>query len=216
MRLFADRADAGRRLAAELRSWATQDVVVAGLPRGGVPVAFEVARSLRAPLDVIVVRKLGVPSHPELAMGALGEGGVRFIDDDVVRGLRVTQCALDAVERHERVELEQRVLMWRGDKPPVMVDGRTLIIVDDGIATGATARVACMVARARAAQRIVVAAPVAALPAVRALQSVADELVCLLAPGYLVSVGQWYADFTPTTDAEVSSLLLRAGERSPT
>src|ERR1019366_2009760 len=158
---FADRVDAGRRLAAKLGPLQGEDLVVVGLPRGGVPVALEVARALDAPLDVIVVRKLGGPVQPELGMGAIGEGGVRVLNAGVVRLARVSSDELATVERRERVELERRARRFRGDRPPVRLDGKTVVVVDDGIATGSTARAACQVARAQGASRIVLAVPVA-------------------------------------------------------
>jgi putative phosphoribosyl transferase len=205
--LFADRRDAGRRLGEALRSRAGPDVVVVGLPRGGVPVAYAIAQALNAPLDVIVVRKLGLPSRPEFGVGAIGEGGARIVDADVVRRARMTEDELAAVEQTERAELLRRVQRFRGDRPPLSLDGRTVIVVDDGIATGSTARAACEVARARGAQRVVLAVPVAAAGAVDALRDVADEVVALAVPVRFRSVGQWYVDFRPTTDQEVDEIL---------
>jgi putative phosphoribosyl transferase len=212
---FLDRTDAGRRLASELRAFRGQDVVVLGLPRGGVPVAAEIARALAAPLDVILVRKLGVPVQPELGMGAIGEGGVRIINPDVVKMARVTQRDVAAVEARERSELQRRAQRYRGDRPPAPVRGRTVIIVDDGIATGSTARAACQVARAQGAARVVLAAPVAP-PAVRnSLGSAADEVICLQTPAQFAAIGEWYADFSQTSDAEVVALLRQAEAELP-
>ncbi|WP_034593130.1 phosphoribosyltransferase [Hamadaea tsunoensis] len=208
MRPFADRAEAGRRLADELRHLAGGRLVVLGLPRGGVPVAAEVARVLRAPLDVIVVRKLGHPDQPEYAVGALGEQGARIL---MPAAARVDPGRLADVERAERATLHNRVIALRGGRPPVPLDGRTAIIVDDGIATGATAAAACHVARVRGAERIVLAAPVAPPQAYHELAEVADELVAVLVPPHFTAVGAWYADFTPTTDAEVARALAEAG-----
>jgi len=207
---FVDRADAGRHLARRLRHLGGADVAVLGLPRGGVPVAFEVAEELHAPLDVIVVRKLGVPFQPEYGFGAIGEGGARVIDDYVVRqtGLSGTQIA--EVEARERVLLDRRVSQLRGDAPPVPLTGRTAIIVDDGIATGSTARAACQVARARGARRVVLAAPVGSVEAAAALHRDADEVVCLHTPPRLFAIGEWYGDFSQVTDEEVTILLGKA------
>lgn len=207
---FTDRSDAGRRLAGRLASLRGTDIVVLGLPRGGVPVAFEIADALRAPLDVIVVRKLGVPYQPELAFGAIGEGGVRVLNNDVVVVSGMTAREMAAVERRERAELGARVRQFRGDRPPVSPAGRTALIVDDGVATGATARAACQVARAQGAARVVLAVPVAARDSVDALRAEVDDLICLETPKPFYGVGMWYGDFGQTTDAEVVDLLRRA------
>ncbi|MFD6112189.1 phosphoribosyltransferase family protein [Streptomyces yangpuensis] len=208
--LFTDRADAGERLAAALRHLHEERPVVLGLPRGGVPVAFPVARALGAPLDVIVVRKLGVPHHRELGFGAIGEGGVRVISEDIVRSSRVTRGDLEAVERAEEAELARRARRFRGDRPRVALDGRTVIVVDDGIATGATAAAACQVVRAQGAARVVLAVPVAPPDAVARLREETDEVVCLSAPRAFLAVGEWYRDFSQTSDEEVVSLLAQA------
>ncbi|MBZ9595941.1 phosphoribosyltransferase family protein [Streptomyces yangpuensis] len=208
--LFTDRADAGERLAAALRHLHEEHPVVLGLPRGGVPVAFPVARALGAPLDVIVVRKLGVPHHRELGFGAIGEGGVRVISEDIVRSSRVTREDLEAVERAEEAELARRARRFRGDRPRVALDGRTVIVVDDGIATGATAAAACQVVRAQGAARVVLAVPVAPPDAVARLREETDEVVCLSAPRAFRAVGEWYRDFAQTSDEEVVSLLAQA------
>jgi putative phosphoribosyl transferase len=210
--LFSDRRGAGRALASALSSFASSDVVTVGLPRGGVPVAFEVAQELHTPLDVVVVRKLGVPNHPELAMGAVGEGSARVVNDDVVRMARVSPDALDAVERRERDEVARRAKEFRGDWPRAPLDGRTVIVVDDGIATGSTARVACMLVRAQGAARVVLAAPVAPAGIETLLRPEADDVVCLLTPGDFSAVGQFYLDFSQVADAEVTRLLQRASE----
>jgi len=207
---FADRADAGRRLGERLESVCGEDAVVLGLPRGGVVVAFEVARRLDAPLDVIVVRKLGVPTRPELAMGAIGECRVRVINRDVVRRTRIGMEQIAAVEQRERDVLERRVARLRGGRAMPTLAGRTAIVVDDGIATGATASAACQVARVRAAAHVVMAAPVAAPTALDDVRRYADDVVCLETPDSFAGVGQWYADFTQNTDEEVSALLYRA------
>lgn len=212
---FADRVDAGRQLSPLVSHLRGQDVVVLGLPRGGVPVAFEVAQALQAPLDVIVVRKLGVPIQPELAMGAIGEGGVRIINPHVVRVARVSAERLAGVEARERRVLAQRADLLRGDQPAVALAGRTALIVDDGVATGSTARAACQVARARGAIRVIVAVPVAAADVVDALRADADDVICVLTPTWLSSIGEWYDDFSPTTDQEVRDLLARAAGPQP-
>ena len=212
---FANRADAGRQLARRLLPWRRQDVVVLGLPRGGVPVAFEVAQALDAPLDVIIVRKVGVPFQPELAMGAIGEGGTRVVDTDVVRAAGITDDEFAAVEARERAELERRAERLRGERARVPLAGRTAIIVDDGLATGSTARAACQVARASGAALVVVAAPVGPPGTVSALRAAADDVVCLERPWSFVAIGQWYDDFSPTPEDEVISLLARAASPAP-
>jgi putative phosphoribosyl transferase len=204
---FHDRADAGRRLADRLTAWQDEDVVVLGLPRGGVPVAAEVAVVLRAPLDVVVVRKLGVPFHHELAMGAVGEGGVLVIDESVVRSAGLDRGDVDDVAARERLELERRSALFRGARDRVPVAGRAAIVVDDGIATGSTMRAACRVVRAQGALRVLVAAPVGAPDALRRLAREADEVVCLESPMRFRSVGEWYDDFAQTADDEVLELL---------
>ena len=207
--LFADRIDAGRRLAERLWHLRDADPVVLALPRGGVPVAYQVAEALDAPLDVIVVRKLGVPFQPELGMGAIGEDGVRIVNPEVVRAARVTDDEIAAVERRERAELERRARRFRGDRPRVPLEGRTAIVVDDGIATGSTARAACQVARAHGAARVVLAVPVAPPGWTDRLDDDADDLVCLETPEQFWAIGQWYGDFTQTSDGEVVDLLER-------
>jgi len=200
---FRDRVEAGERLAQALMPWRGESVVVLGLPRGGVPVAAEIAHALGAPLDVLVVRKLGLPAQPELAMGAIGEGGVRVLNQTVVRTTGVSEADLARVEAVERAELARQAGRFRDDRPPVVLAGRTALIVDDGIATGATALVACQVARALGATRVVMAAPVAAPSSVRDVRAVADDVVCLETPTEFTAVGQWYDDFRPTTDDDV-------------
>ena len=211
---FADRADAGRRLAESLRFLVGQDVVVVGLPRGGVPVAFEVARALGAPLDVIVVRKLGVPVQPELGMGAVGEGGVRIVDREIVRRAGVSERELSTVEQRERAEVVRRSSRLRGDKTPVPLTGRTVIVVDDGMATGSTARAACQVVRAQGATRVVLAVPVGPEDIERRMRADADEIICLYKPVDFFAVGQFYDRFDQTIDREVVELLRRASERA--
>ncbi|HVE46637.1 MAG TPA: phosphoribosyltransferase [Acidimicrobiales bacterium] len=208
--LFENRADAGRRLAAQLQHLRGEGPVVVGLPRGGVPVAYEVAHALGAPLDVIVVRKLGVPFQPELAMGAIGEDGVRIVDPDVLRMVRVSPPELAAVEARERSELERRARRFRGGLARVPLEGRTAVIVDDGVATGSTARAACQVAREHGAARVVLAVPVAPPGWSARVGSGADELVCLATPEPFYAVGQFYADFTETSDQEVLTCIRSA------
>ncbi|MFE7586682.1 alpha/beta family hydrolase [Streptomyces gardneri] len=206
---FSDRTDAGRQLAARLDHLKGQDVVVLGLPRGGVPVAAEVADALDAPLDICLVRKLGVPHQPELAMGALGEGGVRVLNDQVLRETGVGERALAAVEEREHVELEQRTRRYRGSRPPVPLDGRTVVVVDDGLATGATALAACRVVRAKGAARIVLAVPVAPRGWTARLGGEADETVSVSEPDFFYAIGQFYRDFSQTPDEEVLDCLAR-------
>jgi putative phosphoribosyl transferase len=214
MWMFKDRVDAGKRLAHTLHSYRAQAPVVLGVPRGGVVVAAVVAKELGAPLDVIVVRKLGVPFQPELGMGAVGEGGVRVINDEVVRMAGVGADQLAAVEERERTEVEARAKRFRGVRPAVPLEDRTVIIVDDGIATGSTVKAACQLARAQGARRVVVAVPVGPSGVESRLGGAADEVVCLEQPSAFYGVGQWYDDFTQTTDAEVGELLTPAsGQR---
>ena len=214
--LFADRADAGRSLARELAFLRGSDVVILGLPRGGVPVAFEVARELDAPLDVIVVRKLGVPFQPELAMGAIGEGGIRIINHEVVHASLIGPDEIAAVEQRERQELERQARRFRAGRPRVDITGRTAVLVDDGVATGSTARAACEVARAQGAGRVMFAAPVGAPRSAQALvgRRSCDEVILLRTPASFRSVGQWYADFTPVPDAVVTALLQGTARRA--
>ena len=204
--VFRDRHAAGRALAAALAGHADDDAVVLALPRGGVPVAAEVARALGAPLDVIVVRKLGVPGHPEYAMGAIGEGGVRVLDGQVIRSMRVSDEALARVSEEERAELERRVRRYR-PRPPLALVGRTAVLVDDGMATGSTELAASQVASELGAARVVVAVPVASGAAVRELRRHVDEVVCLDAPADFRAVGQCYDDFSATSDEEVVAAL---------
>ena len=214
---FRDRRAAGERLAAELTTYAGRsDVLVLALPRGGVPVAFEVAEALRAPLDVFVVRKLGLPGHEEFAMGAIASGGVRVVDDEVLRHYRVSREALEAVSAAEQRELERREREYRGDRPFPEVRGRTVILVDDGLATGATMRAAVEALRLQQPAAVVVGVPVAAPETCDAFRDVADDIVCAATPHPFYAVGLWYEDFSQTGDDEVRALLARAAsERSP-
>lgn len=206
---FADRADGGRRLAERLAHLRGEDVVVVGLPRGGVPVAAEVAGALGAPLDVIVVRKIGVPFQPELGMGAIGEDDVRVVNDEVARLAGVTAEEWARVEARERAELERRARRFRAGRNRIPLSGRVVVVVDDGIATGSTARAACQVARAEGATRVVLATPVAPPGWTERLAGAADEFVCVATPEPFFAVGQFYADFTQTTDDEVIACLHR-------
>jgi putative phosphoribosyl transferase len=212
---YWDRRDAGRQLGMRLETLRGAQVVVLGLPRGGVPVASEVARALEAPLDVIVVRKLGVPYQPELAFGAIGEDGVRVINNGIVADANLTAAEMAQVETRERAELQRRVHRFRDGRPRIPVQGRTAVIVDDGIATGATARAACQVARTHGAARVVLAVPVAAQDSAAALADAADEVICLQTPQWLWAVGAWYHDFGQTSDDEVAGLLRNAAEGVP-
>ncbi|MFI6009985.1 phosphoribosyltransferase family protein [Streptomyces sp. NPDC051243] len=212
---YDDRRAAGRLLAEGLEELRGQDVVVLGLPRGGVPVAAEVALSLGAPLDVLVVRKLGVPGQPEWGFGAIGEHGVRVLNQDVIDAAGLRTGEREAVEEAERGELERRVRSYRGERAALPVAGRTALVVDDGLATGATAEAACRVVRGQGAARIVLAVPVGADRSVARLRSVADDVVCPHTHRILGSVGAWYRDFDQVTDAEVTSLLAQAAHPVP-
>lgn len=205
---FRDRAEAGRSLAGMLSDLSGRDdVMVLGIPRGGVPVAYEVAKALRAPLDVIVVRKLGFPGAEELAMGAIASGGVRVLNTEVLREAPVPQRTIDRVAARELKELERRERVYRGDRPAVDPRGRTVVVVDDGLATGSTMRAAVAALRQSQAASIIVAVPVGATSTCRRLARIADRLVCMIASDDFVAVGVWYEDFTPTTDDEVRRLL---------
>ena len=207
---FSDRVDAGRQLAARLGHLRGDRVVVLGLPRGGVPVAAEVAAALGAPLDVIVVRKLGVPFQPELGMGAVGEDGVKVINPEVVRGVGVSEGELAAVEERERAEVARRARRYRDGRPRVPLEGRVALIVDDGVATGSTARAACHLARALGAAQVVLAVPVAPPGWQDRLGSDADELVSVATPEPFFAIGEFYRDFSQTSDEEVAACLARA------
>ncbi len=205
---FLDRRDAGRQLADRLSAYAERpDVLVLALPRGGVPVAYEVARALHAPLDVLLVRKLGVPGHEELAMGAVASGGVRVLDPEVIRVAHVTSQELEAVTEAEQRELDRRATEYRGDRPFPTIRGRTVILVDDGLATGATMRAAIMALRQEQPARLVVAAPVAPPQTCDDPRAIADDVVCAVTPDPFYAVGLWYEDFGQTSDAEVRELL---------
>ena len=205
---FANRRDAGRQLAAKLEAYAGRgDVIVLALPRGGVPVGYEVAHALGVPLDVLTVRKLGVPQQPELAMGAIASGGAVFLNSNILRATGVSDAALHAVEARERAELDRREKLYRGARSAAHVRGKTVIVVDDGMATGASMHAAVMALRSLQPARVVVAVPVAPARAAERMDEVADEFVRVLTEVEFYSVGQFYRDFDPTTDEEVCGLL---------
>jgi putative phosphoribosyl transferase len=209
--VFKNRVTAGRFLASKLSKYADRaDVLVLALPRGGVPVAFEVARSLHAPLDLFLVRKLGMPGQEELAMGAIASGGVRVLNEDVVRALHIPDEVIDAVAAQEGHELARRAQAYRGDRPPPAVRDRIVILIDDGLATGSTMRAAVAALRKQGPARVVVAVPVGAAETCAELGGEADEVVCGRTPTPFYAVGQWYSDFAQTTDEEVSALFERA------
>ena len=214
LRGFEDRRDAGRQLAAELRQYAGRpDVIVLGLARGGVPVANEVARALDLPLDIFIVRKLGVPGHEELAMGAIASGEVQVLDDRLIRTLHIPPGAVTNVITQERRELERRETAYRSGRLAPDVTGRTVILVDDGLATGASMFAAISALRKANPAKIVVAVPVAAPEVCSAMRRVGDECVCVLTPAQLYGVGAWYTDFSQTTDSEVRTILEAAARR---
>jgi putative phosphoribosyl transferase len=204
---YRTRRHAGEELARHLTHLKGQDVVVLALPRGGVPVAFEVARGLDAPLDVFVVRKLGMPGHPEFAMGAIASGGVRVLNDEVVRLYRIPQQVVDAIATEEHTELERRERAYRHYRPALEVRGRTVVLIDDGLATGSTMKAAVEAVRALGPARIIVAVPVGSPDTCREFATIADDIVCARAPEDFAAVGQWYDDFRQTTDEEVRELL---------
>lgn len=211
--VFSDRAEAGRQLAEKLQKYAGRDdVTVLGLPRGGVPVAYEVAKRLHAPLDAFIVRKLGVPGFEELAAGAIASGGVRVLNDDVMRAIPHAEDAIEAVTARETAELERREQIYRGERPAPELRDRIVILVDDGLATGATMRAAVKALRQRGAARIIVAVPVGPQDTCRELAQKADETICLSTPEFFQAVGQYYEDFSQTTDEVVRELLASAAQ----
>jgi predicted phosphoribosyltransferase len=213
--LFQDRFEAGRVLASRLRQFSGRhDVVVLALPRGGVPVGYEVAEALHVPLDVFVVRKLGTPGQEELAMGALAPGGITVLNREVIQALEIPRQIIDAAVRREQSELERREREYREGRPAADVKGRTVIVVDDGLATGSSMRVAARALRKQGATKIVVAVPVAARSTCEEFEGEADQLICAATPEPFWAVGQWYRNFTQTTDDEVRELLARAAARS--
>ena len=212
---FQDRTEAGRALAARLRAYAGRDdVVVLALPRGGIPVGYEVARALHVEFDVLIVRKLGVPGYPEFAMGAIASGGVRYLNQDLLQQLGISPRAVSDVLDHERAELRRREVLYRGSRPELDLRGRRVIVVDDGMATGASMRVAVESLRSASPARIVVAVPVAPADAAQRFEEIADEFVSVLSPAEFRAVGQFYVDFDQTSDDEVRTLLQRARERA--
>jgi putative phosphoribosyl transferase len=209
--LFENRADAGVKLATKLSRYANRpDVLVLALPRGGVPVAYEVARALRAPLDVFIVRKLGVPGYEELAMGAIASGGVRVMNDDIARSFDFPQTVINSIARREEAELRRRERLYRGNRPAPNVHGRTVILVDDGLATGSTMRAAAVALRQMGPSKVIVAVPVAAPETCAEFRSEVDDVICFATPDPFMAVGAWYADFSQTSDQEVRDLLERA------
>ncbi|HIK31373.1 MAG TPA: phosphoribosyltransferase [Oscillatoriales cyanobacterium M59_W2019_021] len=215
MTVFKNRTDAGRRLVKKLVTYANRpDVLVLGLPRGGVPVAFEVAQALHLPLDICLVRKLGVPGHPELAMGAIAQGGIVVLNEEIVRWRRISQGSIDRVIEKERQELERRDRLYRGNRPFRDLREHTLILIDDGIATGSTLRAAIATLKQQQPASIVVAVPVAPPSTCQALAAEIDRVVCLSEPAHLCSVSLWYDDFSQTSDDEVRLLLGRASQET--
>jgi putative phosphoribosyl transferase len=216
-RAFADRTEAGRLLAEKLGEYADRDdVIILGLPRGGVPVAYEVAKRLRAPLDVFVVRKLGVPGFEELAAGAIASGGVRVLNEDVVRAIPHAEEAIEAVTAKETAELERREQLYRAGRPAPELRDRVVILIDDGLATGATMRAAVKALRQSGAAKIIVAVPVGPPDTCREIEEQADETICLSTPAFFQAVGQYYEDFSQTSDEDVRELLSQAAQKRPT
>lgn len=216
MPFFQDRADAGQQLAEKLTDYRERrDVIVLGLPRGGVPVAYAVAKSLNAPLDVFLVRKLGLPGHEELAMGAIASGGVRVLNKEVIDGLRIPDDVIDAVAEREHQELERRERAYRDERPALSLHDQITILVDDGLATGASMAAAVAALRAQLPAQIIVAVPVAAAEACEVFSNKVDHIVCLEQPQPFFSVGLWYGDFAQVRDDEVHDLLARAADRFP-
>lgn len=212
--MFQDRRDAGRQLAGQLQHYRDQPgVVVLALPRGGVPVAYEVAESLHAPLDVFIVRKIGMPGHEEFAIGAIASGGTRVMNEDMVERYRVPEAAIEAVAEKEQRELERRERAYRDDRPPLDLTGKTVLLVDDGLATGASMHAAVQAVRQFAPARIVVAVPIASPGTCQEFRSEVDEVVCAVTPALFYAVGQGYVDFSQTTDEEVHDLLARAASQ---
>jgi predicted phosphoribosyltransferase len=212
--IFRDRTDAGRQLAARLKRYANRrDVLVLALPRGGVPVAYEAAKELKAPLDVFLVRKLGVPGYEELAMGAIASGGVRVLNKDIIDYLRIPDEVIDAVAAREQQELERRERAYRDDHPPPDVKDRVVILIDDGLATGSTMRAAAASLRLQKPRRIVVAVPVSSPETCDEFRSEVDEIVCAFTPEHFQGVGLWYEDFSQTSDEEVRQLLARTQQQ---
>ena len=205
---FRNRIDAARRLAAALEQYATSpNLLVLALPRGGLPVGYEIARAINAPLDVMLVRKLGVPGHEELAMGAIASGGIRILSEDIIAAFAIPERVIATVAANEEAELERRERTYRGHQPPPLIRGRTIILVDDGLATGSTMRAAAAALRSQQPERLIVAVPIAPAETCAALSREVDEVYCLMTPEPFFSVGTWYEDFSQVTDEEVRSLL---------
>lgn len=214
--IFRDRTQAGRLLATRLRVYANRpDVTVLGLPRGGVPVAFELAWVLNAPLDVCLVRKLGVPQNPELAMGAIASGGIQVLNQDVIDSWQITPAQIEQVVAQEQQELQRRETLYRGNRPPLDLQDRTVILVDDGLATGATMHVAALAVREHSPRRTVATVPVSSVQVCQEFTLEVDEIICAHTPEPFTAVGAWYENFSPTTDAEVRNLLERAMNEKP-
>ena len=211
--LFADRVDGGRRLGAELArrmpGIRDEDPLVLAIPRGGVPVGYEVARAIDAPLDLFIARKLGAPGHEELGIGAVAPGGTRFLDADAIRALDVSDAYIEEVTRKELAEVERRLRRFRGDRPPARIEGRSVVLVDDGLATGVTALASLAAIRTQHPRRLIFAAPVCSAEGVQAVTRQADDVMCVAMPDRFFGVGAWYRDFTQTTDEEVVDLLAR-------
>jgi predicted phosphoribosyltransferase len=215
MALCKDRRDAGRKLAEKLSAYADQpDVIVLALPRGGVPVAYEVSMALNAPMDIFLVRKLGLPGHEELAIGAIASGGTRVLNEEIVHTLGVNRNVIDMVARQEQQELERREQKYRGDRPPIEVKGKTVILIDDGLATGASMRAAVAGLRTRNPARLVAAVPTAAPETCQAFESEVDEMICATTPQPFYGVSRWYKDFSQTTDLKVRLLLQEANRQT--
>jgi putative phosphoribosyl transferase len=212
--LFKDRTAAGQVLAVKLAAYANRaDVLVLALPRGGVPVAFEVAQALNAPLDVFVVRKLGVPGQKELAMGAIASGGIRILNEDIIREEKIDELAIDKVTAKEQQELDRRQSLYRGDRPKPVIQGRTIILIDDGLATGATMRAAIAALQKQQPAKIVVAVPISSPQIYQQIKSLVDEIICADTPSPFYCVGLWYEKFPQTSDKEVRHLLNQAANR---
>jgi putative phosphoribosyl transferase len=207
MKRFRNRSEAGKRLAEKLIAYGDKDVIVLALPRGGVPVAFEIAKALNVPLELLLVRKLGVPGQEELALGAVASGGVRVLNDDIVESLGISRQVIEVVTAREKAELERREKLYQGDKPFPRLENKTVIVVDDGIATGATMRVAVKALRQQNVSKIILAAPTSAPDTYQQLRLEADEVVCLATPEPYLAVGTWYEDFSQTSDEEIQTLL---------
>ena len=214
--LFRNRTEAGQQLASKLRNYANQpDAIVLGLPRGGIPVAYEVAKALNLPLDVFLVRKLGAPSHEELAMGAIASGGARVLNDEVVKSLRISEAAIEEEAQKETRELDRREAAYRGDRPPIDVSDRTVILVDDGLATGSTMHAAAIALREQNPKQIIAAVPVSAPETCQEYKVEVDEIICAETPRPFYAVGLWYDQFPQTTDDEVRDLLQKAAREQP-